>query len=549
MTDRVEPYLRVIPLGGAGEFGSNCTVIQSPSTSILIDNGLLFPPDQREPGVEYYVRDPDQILQNFPDLSAIVVTHGHEDHVGGIPFLLERRSLPIYAQPYTAELIRQKMIGSGIDLQFVKLSPDHAFSIGDLSLRAIEVTHSIVGSCAIVVRNDAGSVMHSGDFKVDPLPENGDPFPADRFRAIGDQGVDILLVDSTNAHRTGFCPSEFTIEAPLEAAVREAPGRVFFTTFASHIPRLRKLITIARRTGRKIVLMGRSVMRHYLIALETHALDFSPDLFVDVMDASRYQDRELIFVITGSQGERNSVLARIARDRYQKVALKADDTVIFSSRSIPGNERIIALLISAMEEKGVKVITSADRPVHTSGHGFREDTAFLLSLIRPKTVVPIHGEYHHLLTHYDWLKQINTASRDVVLVENGDFLTLRRGVLHQDGHLSVRLVPIDGNQEVPLQPTVLQERKNMMYSGLMIINGRMGPRRRYRFDVVTHGVAEPEPGFVARETQAALNALNQLPKDHPMIAQHLIKTTKAVLREFFNGCPMIKIILDGKICV
>ena len=393
-------------------------------------------------------------------------------------------------------------------------------------------------------------VVHSGDFKVDPLPGDGFPFQESRFREIGDAGVDVLLTDSTNAHLAGFCPSEYQIQAPLEEQIREAPGRVFFTTFASHIPRLKKLETIAKNTGRKIVLMGRSFLKHHQISLETRYMSYAPDLFIEPSRAQQLQDRELIFVITGSQGERNSVLTRIVRERFQKVALKAGDTVIFSSRAIPGNERIIALLISMMESKGAHVITSATHRVHTSGHGFREDSAFLLSLVRPRAVVPFHGEFHHLLTHYQWLKKIVTPGQEVLLAQNGDFLTIRQGMVHQDGHMSIKLLPIDGNQDLPIEGSALQERKDMMYSGLIIVSGHPNPgSRRYHFEVATHGMAEPEPGFVAHRIEAALNRASELPKDHPLLARHLLKTARSVLKEFFNGRPFIKIILNGKICV
>ncbi|MCB1051923.1 MAG: ribonuclease J [Acidobacteria bacterium] len=536
--------VKLIPLGGVGEFGANATILQTPQTSILIDFGLMFPPDQRQPGVEYYVIDPDQLLLDFPDLSAVFVTHGHEDHIGGLPFLLEKKDLPVYTMPYTAGLIRHRMDKNGLKAHLIEVKLNEPVQHFDIEVEFIGVTHSIVQATALLLRSHGVSIVHSGDFKVDALPGDDYPFQSERLRTLGEEGVDLLIVDSTNANKSGFCPSDYDIVETLEEQIQKAPGRVFFTTFSSHIPRLRKLKGIAERTGRKIALLGRSFVRHYVNSLDTRYLSHAQDTFISVEESRKFRDSELIYVVTGSQGERNSALSRIVKERFQSVQMKASDTVILSSKAIPGNERIVALLISEMENRGVKVISGNEFHVHTSGHGYREDSAYMLSLVRPKCVIPIHGEFSHLLSHFNWLKRMITADQSVMLMQNGDIMRISPSGVKLSGQMESRMLPIDGNQDLPIPQSVLRERKDMMYSGTVIISANTGRKPSdNHLEVRTFGMVEINPGFVANALRRALIGLLRDPHcDGDMI----LRRAKQWLKGEFFGRPLVQILFNGQ---
>lgn len=533
--------LQIIPIGGVGDFGANATVFRTATTTILVDFGLMFPPDTRQPGVDYYVPDCAALLREFPDLDAIFVTHGHEDHIGALPFLLRHQNLPIHTMPYTARLIRQKCRDLNPKINHVALN--QPIRCGDIQVEFIGVTHSIIQACALAISGAGQTVIHSGDFKVDALPGDGYPFQWDRFEQLGDQGVDLLIMDSTNAHRPGFCPSDAEIVDAIEDHIQKAKGRVFFTTFSSHMPRLRKLNAIAKASGRKIVLLGKSFTKHYEAGLESAYLEHPSDTFITSEEAESLPEDQLIFVVTGSQGERSSVLVKLSREAFQGLALKAGDTVIFSSKTIPGNERVIALLISDLERKGIDVVTARRASVHTSGHGYREDAAFLFNLTRPKHVIPIHGEFNFLLNHFRWLQGLIRSPQQVHMIQNGDIAELKGGRLTLSGTIQIPLVPIDGNQDCELAGHIIRERKDMMYSGLIAINVLTHPKSSV--EVETHGLAEQHPGTIASSLTKTLE---------PLVRQHLKgdlqkivkRETRRFLKTCFFGRPLIKIAVDGR---
>jgi ribonuclease J len=537
------PVFHVIPLGGVGEFGANATVVQTARTSILIDFGLMFPHDPRQPGVEYYVIDPDRLLQDFPDLSAVFVTHAHEDHIGGLPFLAERRDLPIYTMPYTAGIIRQRMERQDVKADLREVALNQPIQHHDLTVEFIGVTHSIVQACALLVRSQGLSMIHSGDFKVDALPGDDYPFQSARLRQVGDEGVDLLIVDSTNGNKAGFCPSDYDIVETLEEQIALAPGRVFFTTFSSHIPRLRKLVGIAERSGRKVVLVGSSFLRHYANSLDTRYLSHTAGTIISSKDAGKYQDRELIFVVTGSQGERRAVLARLARESVQGLRLKAADTVILSSKAIPGNERIIAMLVSDLESRGVRVVSNKEFNIHTSGHGYREDSAYMLALTRARTVIPIHGEFSHLLSHFRWLKDMAGPKQEVMLMQNGDIMKLSGSGVKLSGQMEIPMVPIDGTSDLPMPGITLKQRKDMMYSGLLLVSAwQSGRKGGLQVEIRTPGMVEREPGELEHELRRHLGPLLRA---GDCSAEKLATRCRQWLRSGTYGRPLLQILWNG----
>ena len=538
---------RIIPIGGVGEFGANATIVQTAATTILIDYGIMFPPDQRQPGVEYYINDPKLLLKNFPDLSAIFLTHAHEDHIGGVGYLLRHIDLPIYTMPYTANMVRKALQEYKLKAAIHHVRLNEPVVHGDLSVEFIGVTHSIVQACALAIRCPQGTVIHSGDFKVDPLPDDQYPFQSDRLAEIGEEGVALLIMDSTNSLKAGFCPSDHEITPYLEEHIRTAPGRVFFTTFSSHMPRIRKLRQIAKRTGRKIVLVGRGLKNHFENSLSTGYMAHEPELFISSNTADAMEDQKLIYVVTGSQAEQQSALVRISKDGFRGIKIKAGDRVIFSSKSIPGNERQVALLASDFERRGVEIITGKMSMVHTSGHGYREDIAYLLALTRPKTVVPIHGEFIQLLSHYRWLGALSREERQVILVEDGDVLELREGQTTKQGVIECGMIPIDGNRYLPLDNLILRDRKDMMYSGLILISIYRDQDDNH-FDVAVNGMVEKstgEIGDMVRKILAQLDFSNDQPEKE--YAKRVYAAVKRAIKKEIRGKPLIRVIINSRI--
>ncbi|MDJ0838091.1 MAG: ribonuclease J [Acidobacteriota bacterium] len=551
MSETTGGRTRVIPLGGVGEFGANATVIQTEQTTILVDFGLMFPPDNRHPGVDYYVIDMELFAQNFPQLDAVFLTHGHEDHIGGLSFLMARYPVPLFALPYTTGIVRKSLDYDNIKADYRKCALNDPITVGDISVEFVGVTHSIVQAAALFIQTPDASLVHTGDFKVDPLPEDNHPFQSARFKELGEQGVDLLIMDSTNATKDGFCPSDFEIVPNLEDLILNAKGRVFLTTFSSHMPRIKRLKHIARNSGRKIAFVGRSFHKHFQMSLETAYMAYWPGVFTTVEEAVKLPDEQIIYVVTGSQAEQRSALMRIQRTGFKSVSFKAGDLVIFSSKTIPGNERRIMLLGSDLQRDGVRVIMEKGTSVHTSGHGYREDIAYMLSLVKPRSVAPIHGEFHQLLSHHNWLQSLTLDHQQVLLIEDGDIIELSAGEARCIGKIEIGMVPIDGNQNLPLDRRTISERKDMMYSGLVLVSANVRPDEGfYDFQVQTHGLAELHPGAAAKALEGSLQSLVlDAEQDEYLWAEDIGRCLKKGLKSFFAGKPMTKLVLNGRILI
>ncbi len=536
---------RIIPIGGVGEFGANATIIQTPASCILIDFGLMFPPDHRQPGVEYYINDPELLLAQFPNLSAIFVTHAHEDHIGALGFLLERAVLPIYTTAYTAQLIANTLSYHPSVRPEIRVIPlGEAVSLGDFSVIFHSVTHSIVGATALVIHTPDGTLFHSGDFKVDPLPQDGYPFDSDSFARLGKEGVDLLIMDSTNASRPGFCPSEYELLPTLERQIRGARGRVFLTTFSSHMPRIRNLIQIAQASGRRLAFIGRSFRKHFKACLDTGYLGTTTRVVIDEDSALRLSDHEVLYIVAGAQAEARSALGSIAKGGFRGISFKAGDRLIFSARSIPGNERQVMLFVSELERRGVEVVTAVHAHVHASGHAYREDAAYLLRLLQPRHVAPIHGEFHHLLAHHRWLSQLIDDDQKVHLLEDGDIRQLDNGDVYHGGKIKTRMLPIDGNRNQPISSTALKARRDLMYTGLIMISYMS---ETGLFAVETMGLCENQEGEFAERLRHELAGHAQnfagAQADHVAV---ILRQARSLASRTIDAKPVIRLIYNGQ---
>jgi ribonuclease J len=454
--------IRVVPLGGLGEIGMNCMALELGSEGrapiVVVDCGIMFPNVPN--GVDVIHPDLTYLAQNRDRIAALLVTHGHEDHIGGIPYLLRGVDVPIYGPPYALGLIRTRLEEHpGIRPRLVPTTPRVPFRLGSgsdlLEIEPIRVTHSIADATALAIRSDEGVVIHTGDFKIDPDPTDGETFDADRLRSLGDEGVELLLSDSTNVESRGRSRGEREVERALARVIERARHRVVIGLFASNVHRLRAIGRIARDTGRRIAFLGRSMQTHVRVAHETGYLSIAPDRMISIEDAHALPRREVIVVATGSQAEPRAALARLALDDHPRLRLEPGDTAILSSRAIPGNEVGVMQMVSDLHRRGCEVhVTSSEPDIHASGHAHSDEQREMIDLVRPRAFVPVHGTRHHLERHARLARESGVG--DVLVIENGEIADLATGGIAKAGVVHVGRISVDSSGE--LASAVLRER-------------------------------------------------------------------------------------------
>ncbi|MEJ2069589.1 MAG: ribonuclease J [Syntrophobacterales bacterium] len=490
-------------LGGVGEIGLNSLVLENADTLVLVDAGLMFPEDHML-GIDIVIPDFSYLFERRDKAAAIILTHGHEDHLGAVPFLLKELPLPVYGTPLTLALLREKLkeheILDQADLREIR--PRQTLSLGPFTFEFIGVSHSIVDGVGFAVKTPQGVLIHSGDFKVDQTPIVGLSTDLNRFAAWGEAGVLALLSDSTNAERPGFTLSERQIGLTLEELIREAPGRVIVAVFASHIQRLQQIVRLAAKYDRRVLFNGKSMVINTRIAKELGYLTVEPDLEITVGDLERLPPHQTIIVTTGSQGEPLSALARIALEAHKHIRIQQDDLVILSSKFIPGNERAITTVINNLCRLGADVVYEQVADIHVSGHACQGELKLLLNLTRPRYFVPIHGEMRHLIGHAKLARALNLPETEVLLATDGDQLRFDP----QGGRLMDRVevgrVFVDGKGVGDVSRIVLRDRRHLASDGLVIATVAVDP-------VAGKMLTEPDlvtRGFVLEEEHEPLLA-------------------------------------------
>ncbi len=400
--------LSVVPLGGVEEIGLNMTVIGYGDDMIVVDAGLMFPEEDML-GVDFVIPDFSYILENRDKVKGIILTHGHEDHTGALPFLLKRINVPIYGTPLTLGLVRDKLKEHSLEsAELVPVKPRDVLQIGAFSVEFVRVTHSIVDGVGLGIDTPLGRIVHTGDFKLDPTPVDGQLMDFHKFSEYGEKGTLLLLSDSTNAEKGGFTFSEKEVRRAFEDIFSTSKGRIIIATFASNIHRIQQAIDVAVKFGRKAILCGRSIVANAQIALDLGYLQIPTETWLKLEDLKKLQDHEVMIITTGSQGEPMSVLSRIATDEHKHIKAKEGDTVILSAKMIPGNERSIGRIINHLFKRGANVIYEKVSEIHVSGHASKEELKLMLNMIRPKYFMPVHGEYRHLAYHSSLVFQKRT---------------------------------------------------------------------------------------------------------------------------------------------
>ncbi|HBW14753.1 MAG TPA: ribonuclease J [Desulfovibrio sp.] len=466
------PHFTITPLGGLGEIGLNCQVWSTADSTVLIDCGLMFPDDYHL-GVDVVIPRFDHILQQRDKVRGIILTHGHEDHIGALPWLVPHlRGIPIFGSRFTLALVEHKLREHGLAdrVEFVPVTPGTPLALGDMTFHFLPVCHSIIEGYAVGVETPVGRVLHTGDFKIDPHPLEGSGTDLDLFRRFaGDEGVRLLLSDSTNIEREGHSLPEREILSSFRHIFTEAQGRIVITLFSSHIQRIQEVFDLAAEFGRTVVVSGRSLMTNIELAREHGFLRVPPALHMDAAGLPPVADRDMVLLVTGSQGEPLSALSRITMGEHKHLTIHEGDTVVMSSRIIPGNARAITRLINQIYRLGAEVYYDKFRAIHASGHAHRDELRAMIETMRPQCFVPVHGEYRHLVKHARLAQECGVAPERAFILENGDPLTLLPQGVRLGERIHVESILVDGKGVGDVGHSVLKERHILGGEGMVIV--------------------------------------------------------------------------------
>ncbi|MCI8631153.1 MAG: RNase J family beta-CASP ribonuclease [Firmicutes bacterium] len=467
---KTETYpLKVIPIGGLNEIGKNMTLLEYDDQILIIDCGMSFPDDDMF-GIDSVIPDFTYLTENSGKVKGLILTHGHEDHIGAIPYLLKQINVPIYGTRLTLGLIGNKLKEHGLQAKLNTIKAGDRIRIGAFDIETIRTTHSIADAICLSIDTPAGRVFHTGDFKVDYTPVDGEQIDFRRLAEIGIEGVDLLLADSTNAIRAGYTASERVVGQNLETIFRRTNSRIIIATFSSNVHRVQKIIDNAVLCKRKVAISGRSMVNVVNLAIELGYISIPEGVLVDINKLRGIPDKELVIITTGSQGEPMSALSRMATNDHKSVRIRKGDTVILSSTPVPGNEKMVANVVNKLYEKGAKVIYSDIADIHVSGHACQEELKLIHSLIKPKYFMPVHGEYRHLKHHALLAQELGLAGNHVFILENGDALTYnKKRVSISKGFAPAEAVFVDGLGVGDVGSIVLRDRKMLSESGLIIV--------------------------------------------------------------------------------
>jgi ribonuclease J len=460
------PPVRVVPLGGLGEIGLNLLVIECAQHAIIIDAGVMFP-EERGLGIGRLLPEISYLEQAHLHIDAIILTHAHEDHIGALPYLLRKCPAPVYGTDITLAFVRRSLNEEGpvgADLRPLRIAVE--LQAGPFVVEPVRVTHSTPDSVALAIRTPTGLIVHTGDFKIDPAPVDGVRFDTERFARLGEEGVELLLSDSTNAELEGHSGSESSLKPVLSTLIRKTRRRFFLSSFSSHLHRIRQLAEVAHEVGRYVVPLGRRMAESVRLGMETGQLNLPPGTFIERAEAEFLEPRRLAFLASGSQGEPLSALAKLANDTQPLVRIEEGDVVVLSSRFIPGNERSIHSVINSLYKRGAEVLYDPVAPVHVSGHARREELSEMIRLVRPRHFVPIHGEYRHLVLHRALAIKSGIAERSCFLLEDGDTLVMNTGETSRGNSVSAGRIVEDG--EALGAPSLIRERRALAQEGTVI---------------------------------------------------------------------------------
>ncbi len=539
--------LKIIPLGGLGEVGKNMMAYEFDGSIIVVDAGIMFPQNDML-GVDYIIPDFEYLLDKTDRVKAIVITHGHEDHIGAIQHVINDIPAPIYATPLTRGLIEAKLLrNGGLDKAVLKtMQAGEKLELGPFTVETFHVCHSIPDAVGLGITSPAGLVVHMSDFKFDHTPVDGWPTDYAKLAEFAERGVDLLLSDSTNAERAGWTPSEKVIGPAFDKVIGEAEGRVIIATFASLISRVQQVAEATAKSGRKMTLAGPSMVDNVKIARKLGYLDIPDDLIVPLDQALHMQDHKVVIMCTGSQGEPSSIVGRLSAGTNRQFDLKPGDTVVLSSHPIPGNEETISKTINRLLRRGAKVVYDSMAPVHVSGHASQEEQKLLLNLVRPKHFMPIHGELRQLIRHADLAKQVGICEENIVVAENGQVVELAGGVLSLGQRIPGGYVFVDGESIGDIDHGVMREREQLARNGILLIDlnvNKLTGRLNGDPEVITRGflVQEDAERLIPEVRKRVMQIVNHNGMD---TEKDIASAIRSYLHEETKRRPMVFVTLS-----
>ena len=542
--------LEIIPLGGIGEFGMNCMSVRYGDEMIILDAGMGFP-EETAYGVDISIPNFDFLEEYRDNIVAIVLTHGHEDHIGALPFILKRFNVPVYCSHFTAGLAESKLEEHDLlgDTLLHRVAPRDVVEIGPFTVEFIRVSHSLVDCFSLAIKTPVGTIIHTGDYKVDETPVIGEPIDLRSFRRYGQEGVLALLSDSTNATVPGRTPSERAVIPAFEEIFAEAEGRIIVAAFASSIHRLQIVLDIAQQFNRKVCVLGRSMQKNVEIADRLGYLDIPDGLIVGLNEAKQMRANRIVFLVTGSQGESRAALSQLATQSYKGMSIEEGDTVVLSARIIPGNERLISRMIGFIYKRGANIIEEKRRLIHVSGHASQEDIRIMTEAVRPKFVVPIHGEYRMLFRHKEFIKNhVGYKEEDIILIENGDVLELdgERAAVINKREIGRTFIDDTGFEQIERE--TVRERKQMAAEGIVTlivtIDGETGELQATP-EIVVRGVQgfDGQNGSLKdaqRVIEAAVTgASRDMLADQTLLKEHVRVELKRFIQKLTGARPVI----------
>ncbi|MBI4042497.1 MAG: ribonuclease J [Deltaproteobacteria bacterium] len=470
--------LRLIPLGGLGEIGMNMMIYESEKELFIVDCGVMFP-DSSLYGIDYLLPDFSYLRETKKEISGLIITHGHEDHIGGVPFLLKEFNIPIYAPRFAHGLLSEKFKEHNLSPSRMKMiEEEESIKLGKFKIDFIKVRHSIVDAFSLGIHTPLGTLIHTGDFKLDPFPVGGETVNLDRFASYGKEGVFLLLSDSTNVERSGFSTSEYEILEELERIFHQNRGRIIVSVFASNVQRIQQFVNLAKKVDRKISFDGRSMFTTTRIARDQGHLFIDNEDLIPLENVKKYPDHEILIITTGSQGEPRSALVRMARGEHRDVVIKKGDVVILSSKSIPGNERAISTLIDNLYRRGADVVYEKISNIHASGHAYEEELKMMLQLTKPSYFIPIHGHYRHLVKHSRLAEFCGVRSSNIHVITDGDIIEFSKEGAQIVDHYDFERIFVDGSVIGKLGHPLIKQRRQLSETGIVYVvlirNGQTG---------------------------------------------------------------------------
>ena len=539
----------MIPLGGLGEFGMNCMALRWQDDIIVIDAGLMFPEEELL-GVDIVVPDISYLTENREKVKAIILTHGHEDHIGGLPWILSELNVPVYGTEFTLALVEGKLDEHRLldDAELIEILPGRRFTLGPFSIMPIRVTHSLVDCVALAIHTPIGTIVHTGDFKIDLSSPDAKPFDLHAFAELGQQGVLCLLQDSTNVDRPGYTPSERAVRPRLDEIFSQAKKKLFFSCFSSSIHRIRIAMELAAVHGRKVAVVGRSLDNSTEIAQDLGYLDLPPGLIINPGQIREMPSNKVVVMISGTQGEPMSALSRAAVNNHKYARIDAGDTVVLSSRVIPGNEKSIYRMIDHLERRDAKVIhdDGTQGLIHVSGHGSQEELRLMINLLRPKFFIPIHGDYRHLKRHAELAGNMDIVEK-VILLEDGEILDLDKTTATKAGKITVGRVCIDAGGSIDVvEDVVIRDRQHISEGGIVLpiitINKRTGNVENFP-EIVMRGFAGDDPQMIAESRQVVQRTLetssDEGKADYGVIKEKIRGDLKRYIQKSTSRRPLI----------